>query len=35
MKICYSGTSAAEEQSGNVFDYFINTVVLQKHSKMF
>lgn len=34
MKISHSGTSAAEEQSGNVFDYFINTV-LQKHSKMF
>lgn len=34
MKISCSGTSAAEEQSNNVFDYLIN-IVLQKHSKMF
>lgn len=30
MKISYSGTSAAEEQSSNVFDYLINAVLLQK-----
>jgi len=28
MKISYSGAPAAEEQSTNVFDYFISTVVL-------